>query len=330
MADPLDQELDQRTAMALLSSLIESKFRNDLQQRDPLRQAQTQAAQAELAQHQKQLAAGELPLPPGQGPLLGYGPPQVVPNQREYSTPDTRTGGVPVDFEGQPITRPVYAQGAEQRGAPGPRAVNTVAQLAALMGNLKGLQPETAQSIITHLTGIPGPAKLEDALAKLQFKHELGQGQRDTANEGMKQRLELSQQQLAALIQQRQAENEMRTQAQNLREQTGQAPHVPFKEATKQILEMAQGGATPGQLAEAIRRFGYEPQGNRRTGGFLGMGGTDVPVLGVRRPGGATSANTAAPEASSAPQIMTIQNQQTGKQATGPAGPVPKGWIRVN
>jgi len=59
MADIMDTELDQRTAMSLLSSLIQHQFANQLQQQDPLRQLQTQAAQQQLQREQQKQALVE-------------------------------------------------------------------------------------------------------------------------------------------------------------------------------------------------------------------------------------------------------------------------------
>ena len=200
-----------------------------------------------------------------------------------------------------PAQRDVYAARAGQRAGviAGQQymddlAANKLRLLAPLLQQVHGLDPQL-QGFLLDKLGFQGAPKVQDKQAmQLQnqltmagFKNELGQGQRDVQNEGMKQRLEISQAQLAALTQQRQAENQMHQQAQALNTESRRMPSTPFKEANAIMLEMAKAGATPEQLHQAASAMGYDVAGTRPTGGFLGVGQTQTPVLGIRHPSGA-------------------------------------------
>jgi len=186
------------------------------------------------------------------------------------------------------------AAGVAQQNILDAQAANQLKLLAPLLQQVHGLDPQLQGFLLSKL-GFSGAPNVQDKQATqfqnqaalAQFKNEMGQGQRDIQNEGMKQRLEISQAQLGALTQQRQAENQMRQQAQALNTESRRMPSTPFKEANAIMLEMAKAGATPEQLQQAASAMGYDVAGTRPTGGFLGIGQTQTPVLGIRHPSGA-------------------------------------------
>lgn len=201
-----------------------------------------------------------------------------------------------------PAQREVYAGRAGQLAGSAAgerfmddRAANQLKLLAPLLQQVKGVDPQL-QGFLLERLGMKGAPKVQvqdkqaaqfaNQAALAQLKNELGQGQREVKNEGMKQRLELSRQQLEALLQQRQATNELAQQRQALAVESRRMPTTPFKEANAIMLELAKSGATPEQLQQAASAMGYDVAGSRPTGGIFGFGQTQTPVLGLRQPSG--------------------------------------------
>lgn len=333
MAGLDDVFLDPRTAGALVSSLIEAQFRNQLQQADPLRQLQQQAAQQEMESARRleaqRQSAGNVRLPaPQVQPLQGEA---LAPYVKQFALGEGPQGaGVrPEEFGAlqglsptDALVRVAQLREQAQRQATMPeRAIQNVSQLAGVLANLKGLPPELTSQLISRLTGIETPDKLVNQLALAEAKHSLGQGQRDIQNAGLRERLDLSQQQLQALMQQRQAQNELAGQRQALQTQTARMPTTPFKEANKILAEMASGGATPEQMQMAASAMGYDVAGTRPTGGFLGFGQTQTPILGIRHPAGSVpQAQTSAPADTGGAMQGEVVVEKAGKRfAVSPA-----------
>ena len=209
-------------------------------------------------------------------------------------------------------------------------------QIMELVSGLKGLDPQL-QSFMLGKLGFSGAPRVADksaqALQLAEFKHQLGQGQRDIQNMGLLQRLEQAKERMEMLQGQNLAQRQQAQERQaldqerfNLTQSTARMPSVPFKDATTLLEDMASKGATPEMLTQAAAAMGYQVSGTRATGGFMGFGQRQVPVLGLRSPTGQPGPSSAASE--TAPSgTMRIRNTKTGDTATGKAGSkVPAGW----
>lgn len=285
--DALDTELDQKTAMSLLSTLISHRFQQQLQEQDPYRQALTAHAQQQLMSGQDELAQ----------------------KQRDRAafdairnTPITQPTPRPQGIEVQPN---VYYQGARHVADNGdtgdvqpmlaqytpraPSAINTLGQLAALIQGIKGVPGETAQALIANLTGIDPQERLLQRQKDLaQYQNQLAQPEKDRQYQlkDMAQAIQALKNEQAAAdknrsLDQREAQIKLNERDVSRREATTARPAIPFKQAQAIVESMAQQGATEEEMAQAMGHMGYAPSGEHYTkGGLFGFGGTSVPVPG--------------------------------------------------
>lgn len=168
-----------------------------------------------------------------------------------------------------------------------------------ILNAAKGLDPQL-QAIVMQRLGFQTPPggimsaqdrQLGASKELESFKYNMRGGEREGKQQLQEGKLSAIQERYQQLANQFQQQQMLAMQKQQLQEQAEQRrggvamnQAAPFVAALKEIQAAAEGGASPEQLQALIEGLGYEKTGQKRTGGFLGMGGTDVPTIGMRRP----------------------------------------------
>lgn len=344
MADMFDTELDQRTAMSLMSALIQHKFQQQLQQSDPYHQLQLQQLQAQADEQNRQRAMAEAarqrllgggasataqptqadnPITFGVNPRtgvasfnnLGYvggGEDQLPANQRQiaqrYNAEAMRPEAPPIRNEQGAVIKTSTALPAQQdQGSSDMARVN---QLAMDMTALK-IPAELQQKLLER--SFPGmfadrqANTLQNDLVKLQFSHDLGAEERKLKHDETKARIR---------------DAEIRTQ------ELLDRNRLPLKDVRQQLIDAYNAGTTdPTQLAEIARQGGYS-YGGGTSGTTLGISNRNIPFidnqfeprLGSRIRMGeaqAPSGEASAPQASTPTKVVV---EKDGKRFRLPVG----------
>ena len=209
-------------------------------------------------------------------------------------------------------------------------------QQQVIMQIASKLDPELQAVILQRLgmqppQGFQGPEKrkLESAKELATHRDQLGTDDREAKLAQLQARMEQQQQQflMQQAIRQQVADQGgqrvgIQQQAEERKQQTSSMPSMPPKQAQAIIESMALQGASQEQMAAMAAQMGFsmDPGTTYQKGGFLGMGGTQVPGLGRQgiqsRDGQAAGAKAAPKEGlkmkSKSGKPMTF-NQQSGK-----------------
>jgi hypothetical protein len=261
-----------------------------------------------------------------QSQAQGWGGPTIMPNRPGPINQNTiaNTAGYagplrPSDVPSSVVTPVMPARQAmeeDQTNRLKAGAPPQLRQLLEIVSQLRGVPP----AVLERLGGVDRQgeqlARQKD-LAK--YTHEL------TADD-RKNKLEMEQKQLDALIKrydaltaQANATNQIRLQ--NVRPE----PTVPFKSALEEVEAAARSGMSQPELQALIESLGYRPTGSsKRTGGWFGtgMGGTEVPTFGLQPrpqaiPGAAPQAQPGAAPQASGPKKLTREIKAAFLQAAG-------------
>ena len=273
--DLMDTELDQRTAMSLLSALIQGQFQSQMrqqaQQQDPLRQLQMEDARRQMAQRQREQQALELSkarLLGGQG---GQGPvgPQQANNPITFGR-NPRTGlssfnnlgyvggGEEALPENQRAIAARYNQGAMDPS--GPPIVNEQGVITKLSNRVPE-QPRgsSLEKALMDMQEVKLPGAAQTILAKKMFP-ELFAG--ELTDEDKAVRADKRAEARDVRTEQRQEAGSERQLLRELTKSAVQGVDPKKYQAVQKIIAKARAeGMSPEDAAKLARTFGFDYKG---------------------------------------------------------------------